>query len=779
MPFIFPKRFLRTRDILDPREMNDDTRPVQELLDGSLDRHNFDAAHLKATLTHTPTATTPRVGQYAYHNTKSVAVECFYKIDRTPGGISPNTHRHPPNFVKPDGATLRDTYAGTASDGKPFVVPNTGEWAAVKNADLSGPMQATFTTSRSRVWICAYTQYIYEFKPPWITPLKAATAPPEFDVSGATTGWGGPTAGFNAYLPKYERNVLNAFGPDDEWESYPNDYTASSLAERSYPYSFPLNEPIPKHERERPNLGGMHHISKGFYPALIQFALRIDGKIVDESITGKALSFEESVHGLKVNDSPVMSSGDDSFTFGQRSHGIKMSYRDTNQCRPGQKIRSSRAVACGPEVMPVRIGAVVPLEPGDHTVEIVVRRLQRKRKKFEVGDFVGVFSRRLVCLDLPMQATRQHDVAVPLVTPTYQTEDKVKEETLGEARVSLQDRVNAIEPQDLYRGVLPNTHLPSKVNYAQSVAITPSFSLQNTGRYASTERTRARFPGFKNTSYIDRVVSGSMSGWGTPYTDATGAGWYKLVEGATALQIAPTGSELTVTASVNELFLFADIELRGIHPLRSERGNYAASQTTDMGAGGRHETQAFRSFLQHHKYLDYFALFAIGYRVGSDPTTGWTIASEFAPAIVNSFNWANRTRDYVVENARGLSIFSSDGLGASSAPPTFSETPSLARDRRGSNTTSNNTGVNIPLFAHINDTKLITEVAVFASSTFSSDWDNELYSAPSERPYRDSAGVDRGDVWYQWMSPVYGRHIIDGLDIDYGNSKLTALNVAL
>ena len=48
MPFIFPKRFLRTRDILDPAEFNQDTEPVQELLDGELDRHNFNAADLKA-----------------------------------------------------------------------------------------------------------------------------------------------------------------------------------------------------------------------------------------------------------------------------------------------------------------------------------------------------------------------------------------------------------------------------------------------------------------------------------------------------------------------------------------------------------------------------------------------------------------------------------------------------------------------------------------------------------------------------------------------------------
>ena len=41
MPFIFPKRFLRPRDVLDPTEFNEDTSPVQQLLDGEVDRHNL------------------------------------------------------------------------------------------------------------------------------------------------------------------------------------------------------------------------------------------------------------------------------------------------------------------------------------------------------------------------------------------------------------------------------------------------------------------------------------------------------------------------------------------------------------------------------------------------------------------------------------------------------------------------------------------------------------------------------------------------------------------
>ena len=41
MPHIFPRRFLRTRDVLDPTELNDDIHPVYDLTKGRLDRMNY------------------------------------------------------------------------------------------------------------------------------------------------------------------------------------------------------------------------------------------------------------------------------------------------------------------------------------------------------------------------------------------------------------------------------------------------------------------------------------------------------------------------------------------------------------------------------------------------------------------------------------------------------------------------------------------------------------------------------------------------------------------
>ena len=201
-------------------------------------------------------------------------------------------------------------------------------------------------------------------------------------------------------------------------------------------------------------------------------------------------------------------------------------------------------------------------------MEIVARRLQRKRKKFEVGDFVGVFSRRLLCADLPLQATRQEPTETPLTVLQYQTEDKVTEETFGDARDHLAGRVNAIEAQDIRRGAVSNTMLPSKVAYSSSISIAPTFTIDtNTGQY-SGGNTRARFPGFANTTYIDRVVTGNLDGWnGSSFIHATGAGWYQLKDSSNFLSLS--SSDLAVVSGQDELIVMADVEILGIDGLLS------------------------------------------------------------------------------------------------------------------------------------------------------------------------------------------------------------------
>ena len=47
MPYIYPKRFLRTRDILDPNAFKADMDEPKTLLDEGLDRHNIKSVAFK------------------------------------------------------------------------------------------------------------------------------------------------------------------------------------------------------------------------------------------------------------------------------------------------------------------------------------------------------------------------------------------------------------------------------------------------------------------------------------------------------------------------------------------------------------------------------------------------------------------------------------------------------------------------------------------------------------------------------------------------------------
>ena len=124
MPFIFPKRFLRTRDVLDPFEMSQDLQPLQELCDGELDRHNFNATDLKANIDPIPFGaggiTTPSVAPKAYYDFADAAVECQVNCGTPDAKV-----RTPPNFVRTDGTTFR-VYP-QLDDGYPSIIPNSGE----------------------------------------------------------------------------------------------------------------------------------------------------------------------------------------------------------------------------------------------------------------------------------------------------------------------------------------------------------------------------------------------------------------------------------------------------------------------------------------------------------------------------------------------------------------------------------------------------------------------------------------------------------------------------
>ena len=787
MPHIFPRRFLRTRDILDTRDMNEDVRPVQELLDGNLDRQNFDGPNLKSTLKPREITGFPSVAEGAYFNVHESMIESTYQMHYDKATPPKGNIRKPPNFVKLDGSTFRNTFlpsfrgGDTWVDAYPYVVPNTGEWSVLKDALLSGPQQLTFTTGQSKIWLSAYVQYIwqgfYEWKPPWIPGRKTYMGE---DIQGARALESFYDTHEDAYgQVRAERDVLNAFGPTDVWEYLQSEVRANkstNIKEGEYHYSFPLNEIHPRDERRNPNLGGNHHISQGFYPCLVQFALRVDGKIIDDSITGKRFSYEESAHGLQAADSLVYDTGSKNYTVGQRSETRKISFADDSTARSGQKLSSSRAVACGPEVMPVRIGSVVDVAPGSHTVEIVVRRLSRKRLKFQAGDFVGVFSRRLLAMDIPLVPPRSEDSKAAVTIPNFESEDVIKPANFNDVRGGLADRENKLQSSDVFRGSLPNTHLPSKVAFSQSVNIEPSFTIsETTGAFRSegVARPAARFPGFGSAN-LDRVVAGRNHGWpvttmgdgGAGFQSASGAGWYKLGDGTSDLKITSTDNGLTVLPN-QKLLLLADVELRCIEPILSP---FAQEK---LASGSLLADRDYVSFMCTERYLDLFAMFAIGYKVGSN----WTIASKFTPAMVNSFNWVNRGQGFKAESvSTGKTLDPVATYGGSVGPPSeYQFSVNEVIDRRGGHTTQSNLGVNVPLmqvvdYEDLGDANGISEVAVFVCSEVPADWTEGI-------KYRTNPTTG-GELKFPWAAPAQaGRQILTGTRVNYGNSRLTAIKL--
>tara|TARA_R100000388_G_scaffold94809_1_gene83421 strand:+ start:470 stop:3082 length:2613 start_codon:yes stop_codon:yes gene_type:complete len=866
MPHIFPRRFLRTRDIVTPEGLNDDIHPVYDALSGRLDRTNFGAEDLSSNLrphpdSELPTLTGASVSQGAYYNIHSNKIESKYRFYtvRTSDDYVKHPKRVPPNFVKLDGVTTRWTHDGSVKhDFPPSIVPNNGAWDAVKNEDLSGPQQLTFTTGRSKIWISAYLQYVwqgfYEYKSPYIPGtrkykgLEDLNTPDPGQTYAHTIVTSGmfPVVEENKFLAFDERQILNFLGPAENHEHLSTATTinrTSNVITSSAEYAFPLNEMPVFQERARPNRCGFHHISQGYYPCMVQFALRVDGKIIEETITGKKLPFEESAHGLTVTDSIRKKEedemGDDEdfrhffpfFTtqntvFGQRSATVKSSFGDSNDSRPGQKVRSSRAVSCGPEVMPIRIGAVVEVQPGTHTIEIVARRLQRKAGKFLAGDFVGVFSRRILAFDLPVTSQRNdvHGTDFALTSSAtvggnsviedvdaFKAEDRLTRSNISDSRRILASEMNELKEQNLDSQVLSHEYLPSKVTFHRSVTIKPDLDVSRiSGHYRDFSRqayASAIFAGFTNPR-IDSEVSDPNDGWTRPGTwlASDRAGWYPIqTSPGSSTSASDDGNILKIqtsdTASTypeghllrpNEIIIaMMDVELRAIEPLNSEAADqiYGAVDLKTAGLETAVKWRNFGNYLLTERYLDLFALFAIGYV--SDGTR--IIASQDTPALVNSYNWVNRTpffnsgpkavipfsaasshllepwdidpgwENYSVDERR--SLFVNDYAG---------DTPRLLS--RGGNLSNSNLGISIPIMTIIeNNTdsdKVITEYAGYAATMVPSDWTSGY--GPGDPRYIGKLG--EGQILPgHWATPVGGRNILSGCRVHFGNSRLTII----
>ena len=329
---------------------------------------------------------------------------------------------------------------------------------------------------------------------------------------------------------------------------------------------------------------GLHHLSNGFFGSRVHFAIRVDGRVIEWTITGKQDIFSRSSLGMK----PVQSMKKDKGKL------------------PGTRVPDTRAVSPGPEVLPIRIGTIFPVEPGTHTIEIVARRVPRRKFVMqEKEDVIGVHSRELHVIEMPIHAiqTLSSDVSDKQVF-VFESEDPVDNSTLGSTVSNLADENNDLKAGNIRREALFNTQLPSKVISCLQTTIDNDHTIL---------KAAPHWPG----TVLDTVSSSSF-GWG----------WYQLRDSSTVLEV--TTEERFLDDDI--IILMANISLREV----SNRG--------DISSAGR--------------FLDGFGAFRFGMRdnVTSSGSEDWKLSPTTGPGstgYVNSFNWADAEAGFSKYDAFG------------------------------------------------------------------------------------------------------------------------------
>lgn len=387
MSYIFPRRVLRDQDVLDPIELTLDISPAAERLSGRLNAHNF-----KQTI-----ASTVTIADEAFYKPYFVEVASDPQFGGPPAG--------PYNLPILPGAPGVDPDA--------YQVSNTFDWQTVD--DVNGtPLQLSFTTGNSVLWINAYAQYLWN--------------------------------GFNAGIPIYGANPWG------------HDFAGPSTR-----------------------------------PCNVQFAIRVDGTVLPDSITGiDQTDFRSSLALKAVNP---------------RQEGTFL---------PGpQDIRGNVASGLGPPCLPIRITTCLPVQAGDHTVQLVVRRLPDVRDvlgsfTYAPQDFVAVFNRQLLAVDMksfPTDSVGGSEVSAP----AWDEEDLITTASIYSNRVQpIITRSNAIQQGNVSRGAFMHYHLPT----ALLAADTAEYD------WGTQELFNSAYPGMSTVTTS-----------GTKYAGVPGFGWYLLNDG--------------------------------------------------------------------------------------------------------------------------------------------------------------------------------------------------------------------------------------------------------
>lgn len=392
MSYLFPKRVLRTGDVLNPIELTEDVSPAADSVSGRLNAHN-----LNDTIS-TAAAIDPGAFYDKQYVEKNVEI---YWTGTSGSGFVPG----PGEWGSPDEGTV---------GGDEVLVQNNFEWQPLVSVN-GDPTEVQITTGTSVLWINAYVQYVW------------------WGFNGDLFGSGGVVTGA----------VITA--------------------------------------------GNQHFNGAMKYPVNLQFALRVDGTILPETITG----IDDLTYRASVPIKPTA----------QVSGGTIF---------PGPADALGKQICgLGPPVLPVRVGACYPVQPGNHVVELIVRRVpvvtNNSEKQYGPMDRVYLYSRQIHVVDLKMFPV-DSVTASEVTADAFETEDPLSQTSLYTNRVQrVTNAYNAITEGALQRGALTHAHLPvTLLNYD---------SHETT--YGSGRTHNNWFPGHNDDTVTTTLYSGAPGiGWG-------------------------------------------------------------------------------------------------------------------------------------------------------------------------------------------------------------------------------------------------------------------------
>ena len=296
-------------------------------------------------------------------------------------------------------------------------------------------------------------------------------------------------------------------------------------------------------------------------PCRVQFAFRVDGNVLSDTITGEFDPYLRTVFAVR----PVRS-------------------RDISSRLPGSSsLATEQPTGLGPEVFPVRLGTTISVSPGTHTVEIVARRLPSLKQASYDGVYgagtiepnvIAVFNRKILALDLPVYpGTLTSGSAVD--TTAFDAEDLASPQDSVD---SVRDRLNSVATGSLSRGALAHYHLPSAVIQKSQFTIT--------GGSASLS---AKYPGWGATT--------------TLASSKNGTGWWGIRD-ASGNQLKTDNAS---AFSISEPCLFLIMANIQVSTVREVPGSRTPGQFASLALG--YKTASTEAILtSSESYLNHYAI---------------------------------------------------------------------------------------------------------------------------------------------------------------------------